>query len=151
MIQGGGMDAKMVEKPAGAPVRNEARNGLSNTRGSVAMARTNDPHSATSQFFVNVRDNLKLDFGISPDGWGYTVVGEVLSGMEVVDAIVNVPTTRMGPHENVPITPVVITRVRVISEPPPPASPAVTKTSVPGAPKAPTPARAKASPSPKGK
>jgi cyclophilin family peptidyl-prolyl cis-trans isomerase len=129
MIQGGGMDAKMVEKPTGAPVRNEARNGLSNTRGSVAMARTNDPHSATSQFFINVRDNVKLDFGISPDGWGYTVVGEVLSGMEVVDAIVAVPTTRIGQYDNVPVKPVVITRVRVVSEP----LPTVTKTGAPAA------------------
>jgi len=157
MIQGGGMDAKMVEKPTGGPVRNEARNGLSNTRGSVAMARTNDPQSATSQFFVNVRDNLKLDFGISADGWGYTVVGEVVSGMEVVDAIVNVPTTRVSQYENVPITPVVITRARVISEPPTAAPPTVTKAGAPAptparpatsAPKA--PAKPKATPSPKG-
>ncbi len=153
MIQGGGMDAKMNEKPTGAPVRNEARNGLSNTRGSVAMARTNAPHSATSQFFVNVRDNIKLDFGISPDGWGYTVVGEVLSGMEVVDAIVAVPTTSIGPHQNVPVRPVVITKARVISEPTPATPPAVTKT---GAPAAGKPAarpvqaapRAKATPTP---
>jgi len=134
MVQGGGMDAKMNDKPTGAPIRSESKNGLSNTRGSVAMARTNDPHSATSQFFINVRDNLKLDFGISPDGWGYTVVGEVLSGMDVVDAIVNVPTTSVGPHQNVPIKPVVITRARVISEPAAPAAPpAVTKTGAPAA------------------
>jgi len=161
MIQGGGMDAKMVEKPTGAPVRNEARNGLSNTRGSVAMARTNDPHSATSQFFVNVRDNVKLDFGISPDGWGYTVVGEVLSGMEVVDAIVAVPTTRIGQYDNVPVKPVVITKVRVISEPAltPPATtrtgaPAAGKpaarpaTSAPKASSPSAPAKAKATPTP---
>jgi peptidyl-prolyl cis-trans isomerase B (cyclophilin B) len=128
------MDAKMNDKPTGAPIRSESKNGLSNTRGSVAMARTNDPHSATSQFFINVRDNIKLDFGISPDGWGYTVVGEVLSGMDVVDAIVNVPTTSMGPHQNVPIKPVVITKARVISEPAaPPTPPAVTKTGAPAA------------------
>jgi len=133
MIQGGGMDAKMNEKPTGAPVRNEARNGLSNTRGSVAMARTNAPHSATSQFFVNVRDNIKLDFGISPDGWGYTVVGEVLSGMDVVDAIVAVPTTSRGPHQNVPVKPVVITKARVVSEPAPATPPAATKTGAPAA------------------
>jgi len=150
MIQGGGMDAKMNEKPTGAPVRNEARNGLSNTRGSVAMARTNAPHSATSQFFVNVRDNAKLDFGISPDGWGYTVVGEVLSGMDVVDAIVAVPTTSRGPHQNVPVKPVVITKARVISEPAPATPPAATKTGAPAAGKPavrPAP-KAKATPTP---
>ncbi len=150
MIQGGGMDVKMNEKPTGAPVRNEARNGLSNTRGSVALARTNAPHSATSQFFVNVRDNIKLDFGISPDGWGYTVVGEVLSGMDVVDAIVAVPTTSRAPHQNVPVKPVVITKVRVISEPAP-TPPAATKTSAPAAGKPgarPVAPKAKATPTP---
>ena len=152
MIQGGGMDAKMVENPTGGPVRNEAKNGLSNTRGSVALARTSDPHSATSQFFINVRDNMKLDFGISPDGWGYAVFGEVLSGMDVVDAIVAVPSTSVGPHQNVPIKPVVITRARVVSEPAP-APPAATKTGAPAAGKAAvrppaTAPKAKASPSP---
>lgn len=136
MIQGGGMDAKMVEKPTGAPVRNEAKNGLSNTRGSLALARTNDPHSATSQFFINVRDNIKLDFGVSPDGWGYAVFGEVLSGMDVVDAIVSVPTTRVGPYDNVPVKPVMITKMRVVSEPAAPAAPTVTKAVAPAAPKA---------------
>lgn len=157
MIQGGGMTAKMVDKPAGPPVRSEAKNGLSNTRGSVALARTNDPHSATAQFFINVRDNIKLDFGVSPDGWGYTVFGEVRSGMDVVDAIVAVPTTRVGPHENVPVKPVVITKVRVVSEPPPPTPPAIVKTGASPGPKvAPkgspstAPSRPKASPSPSG-
>lgn len=121
MIQGGGLDAKMIEKPVGPPVRNEARNGLSNTRGSLSLARTNDPHSATSQFFINVKDNPALDFGISRDGWGYAVFGEVLFGMDVVDRIVSVPTSSFGPHESVPITPVVINAVRVVSEPPSPA------------------------------
>ena len=147
MIQGGGMDAKMVEKPTGAPVRNEAKNGLSNTRGSVAMARTNAPHSATSQFFINVRDNVKLDFGISPDGWGYTVVGEVISGMDVVDAIVNVPTTRVGVYDNVPVKPVVITRARVVSEPAP-AAPAATKAGAPAVGKPVARPAPKASPTP---
>ena len=147
MIQGGGLDPKMAEKPTVEPVRNEARNGLSNTRGSVALARTNDPHSATSQFFINLKDNAALDFGIARDGWGYTVFGEVLSGMEVVDAIASVPTTRTGVHENVPVRPVVITRVRVVSEPPPP--PPVVKTGAPAAGK-PTPARKpKATPTPR--
>lgn len=119
MIQGGGMDAKMAEKEVGTPVRNEARNGLLNLRGTVALARTQDPHSATAQFFINLRDNPALDFGISRDGWGYTVFGDVLSGMDVVDRIAAVPTTRVGPHENVPIKPVVITGIKVISEPAP--------------------------------
>lgn len=133
MIQGGGMDAKMEEKqPLLAPVRNEAKNGLPNTRGSVALARTSDPHSATAQFFVSVKDNPMLDFGVSRDGWGYAVFGEVVSGMEVVDAIVAVPTTRSGVHENVPVKPVVIKAVRVISEPAPATPPAV-KTSAPAA------------------
>ena len=125
MIQGGGMDAKMVEKPARAPIRNEARNGLLNTRGTLAMARTSDPHSATAQFFINVKDNPPLDFGIARDGWGYTVFGEVISGMEVVDAIVNVPTTSTGGHQNVPIKAIPIVRVKIISEPAKPAAPAV--------------------------
>jgi cyclophilin family peptidyl-prolyl cis-trans isomerase len=133
MVQGGGMDAKMEEKqPLLAPVRNEAKNGLLNTRGSVALARTNDPHSATAQFFVNVKDNPMLDFGVSRDGWGYAVFGEVVSGMEVVDAIVAVPTTRMGVHENVPMKPVLVKAVRVISEPAPVAPPAA-KASAPAA------------------
>jgi cyclophilin family peptidyl-prolyl cis-trans isomerase len=164
MIQGGGMDAKMVEKPTGAPVRNEAKNGLSNTRGSLALARTNDPHSATSQFFINVKDNIKLDFGVSPDGWGYAVFGEVLSGMDVVDAIVNVPTTRVAPYDNVPVKPVMITKIRVVSEPSAPAAPVVTKAGAPdtakpatsapkAAPKASpaAPSKPKATPTPAGR
>ncbi|MBK5256324.1 MAG: peptidyl-prolyl cis-trans isomerase [Vicinamibacteria bacterium] len=149
MVQGGGLDAKMVEKPVGPPVRNEARNGLLNTRGSVALARTGDPHSATAQFFINVKDNPALDFGISRDGWGYTVFGEVLSGMDVVDRIVAVPTTRMVQYDNVPITPVVITKVRVISEPAPVAPPAATKAAVPAA--KPGSAPAKRAPKPSAK
>ena len=90
----------------------------------MALARTDDPHSATAQFFINVKDNPALDFGISRDGWGYTVFGEVLSGMDVVDRIAAVPTTRIGRHENMPIRPVVITGVRVLSEPAPKTPPA---------------------------
>jgi cyclophilin family peptidyl-prolyl cis-trans isomerase len=131
MIQGGGLDARMAEKKVGPPVRNEARNGLINTRGSLAMARTDDPHSATAQFFINVKDNPALDFGISRDGWGYTVFGEVLSGMDVVDRIAGVPTTRMVTYDNVPITPVVITKVRIVSQPAPLTPPAVTKAGAP--------------------
>ncbi|HVR70550.1 MAG TPA: peptidylprolyl isomerase [Vicinamibacteria bacterium] len=113
MVQGGGMDAKLNEKPTRPPVRNEAKNGLRNRRGTVAMARTNDPHSAAAQFFVNVKDNHSLDFGIR--GAGYTVFGEVIEGMEVVDRIVAVPTHTSGGHPNVPDTPVVIKSARVVS------------------------------------
>ncbi len=141
MVQGGGMDARMVEKPTRPPVRNEARNGLLNTRGALALARTNDPHSATSQFFINVKDNPALDFGISRDGWGYAVFGEVLSGMDVVDQIVAAPTTSRGGHSNVPLTPVVITRVRIVSEPAPLAPPAVTKAGAPAKKPATSPAK----------
>jgi cyclophilin family peptidyl-prolyl cis-trans isomerase len=106
MIQGGGMDANLQEKATRAPVRNEGKNGLRNTRGTISMARTNDPDSATAQFFINVADNAALDFGIR--GAGYAVFGEVLEGMDVVDRIVAVPTTTKAPHANVPVTPVVI-------------------------------------------
>jgi cyclophilin family peptidyl-prolyl cis-trans isomerase len=111
MIQGGGMTTAMDEKPTDKPVRNEARNGVRNTRGSVAMARTNDPDSATAQFFINLKDNVSLDFGIR--GAGYAVFGEVLEGMDVVDKIATVQTTTRGPHENVPVTPVLIKTARV--------------------------------------
>lgn len=113
MVQGGGMDATLKEKPTRPPVRNEAKNGLRNARGTVAMARTNDPNSATAQFFVNVKDNHALDFGIR--GAGYTVFGEVIQGMDVVDRIVAVTTGTRGGHENVPVTPVVIKSARVVS------------------------------------
>lgn len=160
MVQGGGMDANMKEKPVGPPVRNEARNGLLNSRGSLSLARTSDPHSATSQFFISVKDNPALDFGISRDGWGYAVFGEVLSGMEVVDQIVAVPTSTRGPHQNVPIKPVTITRVRIISEPPPLTPPAATRAVAPAgtkpaarpaAPKAPPAGRPKSTPTPRGR
>jgi cyclophilin family peptidyl-prolyl cis-trans isomerase len=112
MIQGGGLDAKMVEKVTMSPIRNEARNGLRNTRGSVAMARTNDPNSATAQFFISVKDNHSLDFGIQ--GAGYAVFGEVLEGMDVVDKIVSVQTTQRGNHSNVPVVPVLIKTAREV-------------------------------------
>jgi len=114
MIQGGGFDAKLVEKPTRPPVKNEARNGLRNLRGTLAMARTSDPHSATSQFFVNLKSNPALDFGVSRDGWGYTVFGEVIEGMEVVDRIAAVPTTSRGVHEDVPRLDVTIKAVRLV-------------------------------------
>jgi peptidyl-prolyl cis-trans isomerase A (cyclophilin A) len=113
MIQGGGMDAAMKEKPTRPPVRNEAKNGLRNSRGTIAMARTSDPNSATAQFFISVKNNHSLDFGIG--GAGYAVFGEVIEGMDVVDRIVAVPTGTKGGHENVPLTPVVIKSARVVS------------------------------------
>ena len=119
MVQGGGMTADMKEKPTQPAIRNESRNGLRNTRGTLAMARTNDPDSATSQFFINVKDNASLDFGIR--GAGYAVFAEVIEGMDVVDRIVGVPTTSKGPHQNVPMTPVVIRAARVESVMPSPA------------------------------
>ncbi len=115
MIQGGGMTPDLQEKPTQAPIRNEARNGLRNSRGTLAMARTGDPNSATSQFFINVRDNHSLDFGIR--GAGYAVFGEVVEGMDVVDRITGVPTTVKPPHENVPTTPVVIRNIREVGPP----------------------------------
>lgn len=109
MIQGGGMDAAMKQKATRAPVANEADNGLSNTLGTVAMARTNDPHSATAQFFINVADNLFLDHRAkSADGWGYCVFGKVTAGMDVVDAIKSVATGRQGYMQDVPTETVTI-------------------------------------------
>jgi peptidyl-prolyl cis-trans isomerase A (cyclophilin A) len=108
MIQGGGMTPDLTEKPTDPPIRNEARtNNLRNSRGTVAMARTNDPNSATAQFFINLKDNAFLDYGIR--GAGYAVFGQVLEGMEVVDKIATVATTSKGGHDDVPVTPVVIT------------------------------------------
>lgn len=115
MVQGGGMTADMAEKPNQQPIRNEANNGLKNLRGTLAMARLGEPHSATSQFFINVADNDALDHrGENFQGWGYAVFGKVTSGMEVVDAIVMVKQGDHGPHQNVPIEPVLIKRARVI-------------------------------------
>jgi peptidyl-prolyl cis-trans isomerase B (cyclophilin B) len=109
MIQGGGMNADMSQKPTRAPVANEADNGLSNTSGTVAMARTNDPHSATAQFFINVADNLFLDHRAkSADAWGYCVFGRVTAGMEVVEAIRTVATGRKGYMQDVPTETVTI-------------------------------------------
>ncbi len=111
MIQGGGMDSTMRERPTQKPIKNEAKNGLRNTRGTVAMARTSDPDSGTAQFFINLKDNPALDYGAR--GAGYAVFGEVVDGMAVVDRIARVGTTTVAPHANVPITPVVITAVHV--------------------------------------
>ena len=117
MIQGGGFTAELTQKPARAPVPNEANNGLSNVRGTIAMARTNDPDSATSQFFINVVDNKNLDHVSKDSGytWGYAVFGKVVSGMEVVDAIRNVATGPKGPFPtDVPTSAVVINSAEII-------------------------------------
>jgi cyclophilin family peptidyl-prolyl cis-trans isomerase len=110
MAQGGGFTPDMKEKATRPPVKNEARNGLRNSRGTVAMARTSDANSATAQFFINVRDNHRLDFGIG--GAGYAVFGEVVLGMEVVDKIVAVSTTTRSGMQDVPITPIFIKTAR---------------------------------------
>lgn len=115
MIQGGGFDASMNKKSTREPIENEAKNGLKNRRGTIAMARTMDPHSATAQFFINHNDNLPLDYP-SRDGWGYAVFGKVTEGMDVVDKIAKVPTANVGMHGDVPRTPVVIQNVKIISE-----------------------------------
>lgn len=115
MIQGGGFEPGMKEKPRRSTIRNEADNGLKNVAGSIAMARTSDPHSASVQFFINQVDNPMLDHtGKTPQGWGYAVFGKVIRGMEVVHRIANVPTTSFGYHENVPRNDVLITRMEVI-------------------------------------
>ena len=115
MIQGGGFTAEMIEKPTGPPIRNEAANGLNNVRGTLAAARTMALRSATSQFFINVADNrAKLDHrGYSPADFGYAVFGRVLSGMDVCDRIAAVKTHSLGPHEDLPVEPVVIKSVRM--------------------------------------
>jgi peptidyl-prolyl cis-trans isomerase A (cyclophilin A) len=115
MIQGGGMDAEMAPRATGAPVRNESANGLSNLRGTIAMARTRDPDSATSQFFINTVDNQRLD-GM-PGRPGYTVFGKVAKGMEVVDRISQVATTSRPPFRDVPVTPVVIESATLLAAP----------------------------------
>jgi peptidyl-prolyl cis-trans isomerase A (cyclophilin A) len=112
MIQGGGFDDRMNQKPTRPPIENEAKNGLRNLPGTLAMARTSDPHSASNQFFINLVANRSLDHP-SPDGWGYAVFGRVVRGMEVVEKIAKVPTTDIGFHQNVPATPVVIRSARL--------------------------------------
>ena len=115
MIQGGGFSADMTQKPTQAPIKNEADNGLKNLRGSVAMARTSDPHSATSQFFINVADNAFLDHKApNGSGWGYCVFGTVVEGMEVVDAIKAVKTGTKGFQQDVPVKDVLIERAEVL-------------------------------------
>ncbi|MBN1307417.1 MAG: peptidyl-prolyl cis-trans isomerase [Chitinispirillaceae bacterium] len=124
MIQGGGFTPDMSKKKTNDPIPNEATNRLSNRRGTIAMARTNDPHSATAQFFINTVDNgaRGLDFrSESEGGWGYCVFGKVVKGMPVVDAIEGVQTASKGMMGDVPVTPILITKVSVIKETPAPA------------------------------
>jgi cyclophilin family peptidyl-prolyl cis-trans isomerase len=112
MVQGGGFDAQMSQKRTGAPIVNEAKNGLKNDRGTVAMARTNDPNSATAQFFVNTVDNAFLNK--APGNDGYAVFGKVVEGMDVVDRIEKVRTANRGGHQNVPVEPVVVTKASIL-------------------------------------
>lgn len=114
VAQGGGYTVEMVEKATRPPILNEATNGLRNARGTLAMARTRALRSATSQFYINLANNAQLDHrGYSPEDFGYAVFGRVLDGMEVVDRIGATPTASAGPHDDVPVTPVLITNVRV--------------------------------------
>lgn len=114
MIQGGGFSADMKEKPTKKPIPLESKNGLKNERGTIAMARTSDPNSATAQFFINVADNAFLDQPNARDGNGYAVFGKVISGMDVVDKIKAVATGTRGPHQNVPVEPVVIKSAKIV-------------------------------------
>jgi peptidyl-prolyl cis-trans isomerase B (cyclophilin B) len=116
MIQGGGMEPGMQQKPTRAPIANEATNGVKNRKYTVAMARTAEPHSASAQFFVNVNDNDFLDYkAASQQGWGYCVFGKVVEGQDVVDAIAKVPTGNRGFHQDVPNDDVVITRAEEVA------------------------------------
>ena len=115
MIQGGGLEANMRQKPTREPVQNEANNGAKNTVGTIAMARTNDPHSATAQFFINVKNNDFLDHrNPSAQGWGYCVFGQVTAGMDVVNAIKGVKTGNAGGMQDVPVETVEITSAKVL-------------------------------------
>ncbi|OFV80715.1 MAG: peptidylprolyl isomerase [Acidobacteria bacterium RBG_13_68_16] len=118
MIQGGGFAANMEQKPTREPIVNESANGLINTRGTVAMARTPDPNSATAQFFINLKDNAFLDKAKAQDGYGYCVFGKVIKGMSVVDAIAAVKTGTVGGFQDVPVQPVVIKKASVVSASP---------------------------------
>ena len=113
MIQGGGFDADMKQKSTRAPIENEARNGLRNEVGTLAMARTADPHSASSQFFINLVPNTALDYP-SRDGWGYAVFAKVVKGLDVVETIAKLPTANRGFHQNVPVEAVIVNSARVL-------------------------------------
>lgn len=115
MIQGGGFEAGMKEKPSRAPIQNEAKNGLKNVTGSIAMARTPNPHSASAQFFINLKDNTFLDYP-GQDGWGYAVFGKVVQGLDVVKKLAKVTTGNAGGHQNVPTTPIVIESAKLIEK-----------------------------------
>ena len=115
MVQAGGFTEGMQEKSVRAPIALESKNGLKNIKGSIAMARTGNPNSATAQFFINVADNSALDYP-NPDGHGYAVFGKVIAGMEVIDKIRTTPTTTQGPHQNVPVTPIIIESAKQIAE-----------------------------------
>ncbi|MEZ5383921.1 MAG: peptidylprolyl isomerase [Prosthecobacter sp.] len=112
MVQGGGFTPDMQQKETDANIENEAKNGLKNVKGSIAMARTPNPHSASSQFFINLKDNGFLDYP-GQDGWGYCVFGKVTKGIEVVDAMATVATAQKGPHGDVPVEPIVIKSAKV--------------------------------------
>ena len=115
VIQGGGFDKDLnYKKPTHPPIKNESNNGLSNVRGTIAMARTSDPHSATTQFFINLADNTYLDYGKNPQKWGYTVFGKVIKGMDVVDEIAEVPVVNIGWMMNVPVKPVIIEKIEIV-------------------------------------
>ncbi|WP_312762557.1 peptidylprolyl isomerase [Stutzerimonas balearica] len=115
MIQGGGFEPGMKQKATRKPIKNEANNGLSNKTGTIAMARTMEPHSASAQFFINVKDNDFLDHSApTVQGWGYAVFGEVVEGMDVVEKIKNVPTTMKSGHQDVPVDNVVIEKAEII-------------------------------------
>ena len=112
MIQGGGFNPEMQQKEALSPIKNEANNMISNERGTIAMARTNEPHSASSQFFINLKDNTFLDFkSETTQGWGYCVFGKVIEGLETIDKIALVPTGSYGPYQDVPNDPIIINEV----------------------------------------
>jgi peptidyl-prolyl cis-trans isomerase B (cyclophilin B) len=113
MIQGGGFEAGMKQKPTNEPVENEAKNGLKNEPYTIAMARTSDPHSASAQFFINLKNNSFLDYP-GQDGWGYCVFGKVTEGTDVVDKIRSVKTTRTGMHSDVPVDDVVIEKAEIV-------------------------------------
>jgi len=117
MIQGGGFSVDMLQKPTNSPIKNEADNGLRNTAGTIAMARTPNPHSATAQFFINVKDNAFLDHrGKNSQGWGYCVFGRVVKGMKTVKAIENSPTGMRAGHQDVPTEPIMIIQAMVLND-----------------------------------
>ncbi|WP_097461117.1 peptidylprolyl isomerase [Mangrovitalea sediminis] len=117
MVQGGGFEPGMVPRKPRAPIQNEADNGLSNMTGTVAMARTMEPHSASAQFFINVRDNAFLDHtGKTVEGWGYAVFGKVIEGMDVVNSIKEVKTTSRAGHQDVPVDDVIIEKAEIVED-----------------------------------